>query len=101
MSNLVNTEHYLLTRAIFGALRRITLGKGRKLQLTGAIALSSEARHVVIVVHDGTRHVHGNTAGLIPANVEFGLRATRSTVYRSALTWKRLWKSNSRSFGSD
>ena len=73
--NLVVTGRYLLDRAIFGALRRITLGKGRELQFTDAIALLfSEGHPVHVVVHDGIRHDLGNPAGFIPASVEFGLR---------------------------
>lgn len=74
-SNLVATGRYLLDRAIFGALRRITPGKGGELQLTDATALLiSEDHPVHVVVHDGIRHDLGNPAGFIPASVEFGLR---------------------------
>lgn len=73
--NLVATGRYLLDRATFGALRRVTLGKGGKLQLTGAIALPLFEGHPVrVVVHDRIRHDLGNPAGFIPASVEFGLR---------------------------
>ncbi|EFQ79662.1 hypothetical protein HMPREF0305_12172 [Corynebacterium pseudogenitalium ATCC 33035] len=72
---MVATGRYLLDRAIFGALRRITSGKGGELQLTDAIVLLiSEGRPVHVVVHDGIRHDLGNPAGFIPASVEFGLR---------------------------
>ena len=71
---MVATGRYLLDRAIFGALRRITPGKGRELQLTDAIVLLiSEGRPVHVVVHDGIRHDLGNPAGFIAASVEFGL----------------------------
>lgn len=74
-SNLVATGRYLLDRAIFDALRRITPGKGRELQLTDAIdLLISEGHPVHVVVHEGIRHDLGNPAGFIPASVEFGLR---------------------------
>lgn len=74
-SNLVATGRYLLDRAIFGALRCITPGKGGELQLTDAIALLiSEGHPVHVVVHDGIRHGLGNPAGFIPTSVEFGLR---------------------------
>lgn len=74
-SNLVATGRYLLDRAIFDALRRITPGKGGELQLTDAIdLLISEGHPVNVVVHDGIRHDLGNPAGFIPASVEFGLR---------------------------
>lgn len=74
-SNLAATGRYLLDRAVFGALRRITPGKGGELQLTDAIdLLISEGHPVHVVVHDGIRHDLGNPAGFIPASVEFGLR---------------------------
>lgn len=38
-SNFVATGRYLLDRAIFGALRRFTPGKGGELQLIDAVAL--------------------------------------------------------------
>ena len=73
--NLVATGRCLLDRAIFGALRCITPGKGGELQLTDAIALLiSEGHPVHVGVHDGIRHDLGNPAGFIPASVEFGLR---------------------------
>ena len=72
--DLVVTGRYLLDRAIFGALRRITPGKGGELQLTDAIDLFiSEGHPVHVVVHDGIRHDLGNPAGFIPASLEFGL----------------------------
>ena len=74
-SNLAATGRYLLDRAIFGALRRITPGRGGELQLTGAIALLIPEGHPVhVAVHDGIRHDLGNPAGFIPASVEFSLR---------------------------
>lgn len=74
-SNLLAAGRYLLDRAIFGALRRITLGKGGEPQFTDAIALLlSEGHPVHVVVHDGIRHDLGNPAGFIPASVEFVLR---------------------------
>ncbi|PFG26979.1 UDP-glucose pyrophosphorylase [Corynebacterium renale] len=73
-SNLAATGRYLLDRAIFDALRRITPGKGGELQLTDAIALLiSEGHPVHIVIHTGKRHDLGNPAGYIPACVDFGL----------------------------
>ncbi|WP_408935809.1 sugar phosphate nucleotidyltransferase [Corynebacterium marquesiae] len=73
--NLAATGRYLLDRAIFGALRCITPGKGGALQLTDTIALLiSEGHPGHVVVHEGIRHDLGNPAGFIPASVEFGLR---------------------------
>ena len=74
-SNLVATGRYVLDRAIFSALRRITPGKGGELQLTDAVELLIQEGHPVhVVVHDGKRHDLGNPGGYIPANVDFGLR---------------------------
>ena len=74
-STLVATGRYLLDRAVFDALGRITPGKGGELQLTDAIELMIEEGHPVhVVVHDGKRHDLGNPGGYIPANVDFGLR---------------------------
>lgn len=73
-STFVATGRYLLDRAIFDALRRITPGKGGELQLTDAIDLLIDEGHPVhIVVHDGKRHDLGNPGGYIPAVVDFGL----------------------------
>mgnify|MGYP002758753823 CR=1 FL=1 len=56
-SNLVATGRYLLDRAIFSVLRRITPGKGGELQLTDAIdLLFSERCPIHVVVHEGIRH---------------------------------------------
>lgn len=65
---------YLLDRAIFDALKRITPGAGGELQLTDAIALLiSEGHPVHVVVHSGGRHDLGNPGGFIRANVDFAL----------------------------
>ncbi|MDO5453690.1 MAG: UTP--glucose-1-phosphate uridylyltransferase [Corynebacterium sp.] len=73
-STLVAAGRYLLDRAVFDALRRITPGQGGELQLTDAIELMIQEGHPVhVVVHTGKRHDLGNPAGYIPANVDFGL----------------------------
>jgi UTP--glucose-1-phosphate uridylyltransferase len=65
---------YLLDRAIFDALRRITPGTGGELQLTDAVALLiAEGHPVHIVVHRGGRHDLGNPGGFIRAAVDFAL----------------------------
>ncbi|MEC3978712.1 UTP--glucose-1-phosphate uridylyltransferase [Amycolatopsis sp. H20-H5] len=65
---------YLLDRAIFDALRRITPGSGGELQLTDAVALLIEEGHPVhIVVHRGGRHDLGNPGGFLKAAVDFAL----------------------------
>ncbi|MDF5821565.1 UTP--glucose-1-phosphate uridylyltransferase [Corynebacterium felinum] len=73
-STFVATGRYLLDRAIFDALKRITPGAGGELQLTDAVALLIEEGHPVhILVHEGKRHDLGNPGGYIPAVVDFGL----------------------------
>lgn len=73
-SNLVATRRYLFDCAIFGALRRITPGRGGELQLTDDIVLLISEGHLVhVVVHNGIRHDLVNPAVFIPASVEFGL----------------------------
>ncbi|WP_370944768.1 UTP--glucose-1-phosphate uridylyltransferase [Amycolatopsis sp. cg5] len=65
---------YLLDRAIFDALRRITPGSGGELQLTDAVALLiAEGHPVHIVVHRGGRHDLGNPGGFLRAAVDFAL----------------------------
>ena len=77
-SNLVATGRYILDRKIFGALKRITPGKGGELQLTDAIELLIQEGHPVhVVVHQGKRHDLGNPGGYIPACVDFGLRSEK------------------------
>lgn len=66
---------YLLDRAIFDALRRITPGSGGELQLTDAVALLiAEGHPVHIVVHRGGRHDLGNPGGFIRAAVDYTLK---------------------------
>ncbi len=73
-STFVATGRYLLDRAIFDALKRITPGAGGELQLTDAIDLLIQEGHPVhILVHEGKRHDLGNPGGYIPAVVDFGL----------------------------
>jgi len=65
---------YLLDRAVFDALKRITPGAGGELQLTDAIALLiSEGAPVHVVVHRGGRHDLGNPGGFLRAAVDFAL----------------------------
>ncbi|WP_433278368.1 UTP--glucose-1-phosphate uridylyltransferase [Pseudonocardia xinjiangensis] len=65
---------YLLDRAIFDALDRITPGSGGELQLTDAVALLiSEGHPVHVVVHRGGRHDLGNPGGYARAFVDFAL----------------------------
>lgn len=75
-STFAAAGRYLLDRAIFDALRRITPGSGGELQLTDAIALLiSEGHPVHVVVHRGTRHDLGNPGGYLRAAVDFALNS--------------------------
>lgn len=73
-SNLAAAGRYILDRAIFDALRRITPGAGGELQLTDAIELLiTEGHPVHVVVHRGARHDLGNPGGYLRAAVDFAL----------------------------
>jgi UTP--glucose-1-phosphate uridylyltransferase len=73
-STFAAAGRYLLDRAVFDALKKITPGAGGELQLTDAIALLiSEGHPVHVVVHSGDRHDLGNPGGFIRANVDFAL----------------------------
>ncbi|MCL2534876.1 MAG: UTP--glucose-1-phosphate uridylyltransferase [Nocardiaceae bacterium] len=75
-STFAAAGRYLLDRAIFDALRRITPGAGGELQLTDAIALLIEEGHPVhVVVHRGSRHDLGNPGGYLRAAVDFALNS--------------------------
>jgi UTP--glucose-1-phosphate uridylyltransferase len=73
-STFAAAGRYLLDRAIFDALDRITPGAGGELQLTDAIAMLIEEGHPVhVVVHSGGRHDLGNPGGFLRAAVDFAL----------------------------
>ncbi len=73
-STLAAAGRYLLDRAVFGVLNRITPGSGGELQLTDAVALLIDEDHPVhVVVHRGGRHDLGNPAGFLRAAVDFAL----------------------------
>lgn len=73
-STFAAAGRYLLDRAIFDALRRITPGAGGELQLTDAVALLIEEGHPVhVVVHRGERHDLGNPGDFLKASVHFAL----------------------------
>ena len=73
-STLAAAGRYLLDRAVFGALHRITPGAGGELQLTDAVALLIEQGHPVhVVVHRGGRHDLGHPGGFLRAAVDFAL----------------------------
>ncbi|WP_216897088.1 UTP--glucose-1-phosphate uridylyltransferase [Nocardia alni] len=74
-SNLAAAGRYLLDRAIFDALRRITPGAGGEYQLTDAIALLIAENHPVhVVIHRGPRHDIGTPTGHLRAAVDFALQ---------------------------
>lgn len=73
-STFAAAGRYLLDRAIFDALDRITPGSGGELQLTDAVALLiSEGHPVHVVVHRGGRHDLGNPGGYVRAFVDYAL----------------------------
>jgi UTP--glucose-1-phosphate uridylyltransferase len=74
-STFAAAGRYLLDRAIFDALDRITPGSGGELQLTDAVALLiSEGHPVHVVVHRGGRHDLGNPGGYVRAFVDYALQ---------------------------
>ena len=74
-STFAAAGRYLLDRAVFDALKRITPGTGGELQLTDAIVLLiTEGHPVHVVVHRGDRHDLGNPGGFLRASVDFALR---------------------------
>ena len=73
-STFAAAGRYLLDRAIFDALDRISPGAGGELQLTDAVQLLiSEGHPVHVVVHRGGRHDLGNPGGYVRAFVDFAL----------------------------
>jgi UTP--glucose-1-phosphate uridylyltransferase len=87
-STLAAAGRYLLDRAVFDALHRITPGVGGELQLTDAIALLINEGHPVhVVVHRGPRHDLGTPAGLLRASVDFAL--TDPDLGPELRTWLR------------
>lgn len=74
-STFAAAGRYLLDRAVFDALKRISPGAGGELQLTDAVAmLITEGHPVHVVVHRGRRHDLGNPGGFLRAAVDFALR---------------------------
>jgi UTP--glucose-1-phosphate uridylyltransferase len=73
-SSLAAAGRYVLDRAVFDAIDRITPGAGGELQITDAITLMIEEGHPVhVIVHHGLRHDLGNPAGYVRAFVDFAL----------------------------
>jgi UTP--glucose-1-phosphate uridylyltransferase len=74
-STFAAAGRYVLDRAVFDALKRITPGAGGELQLTDAVALLiAEGHPVHVVVHRGGRHDLGNPGGFLRAAVDFALQ---------------------------
>ncbi len=74
-STFAAAGRYVLDRAVFDALKRITPGAGGELQLTDAVALLiTEGHPVHVVVHHGGRHDLGNPGGFLRAAVDFALQ---------------------------
>jgi UTP--glucose-1-phosphate uridylyltransferase len=74
-STFAAAGRYLLDRAVFDALKRITPGAGGELQLTDAVAMLIDEGHPVhVVVHRGGRHDLGNPGGFLRAAVDFALQ---------------------------
>lgn len=75
-STFAAAGRYLLDRAIFDALDRITPGAGGELQLTDAVQLLiAEGHPVHVVVHRGGRHDLGNPGGYVRAFVDYALQS--------------------------
>ncbi len=73
-STLAAVGRYVLDRAVFDALQRITPGAGGELQLTDAVALLIAEGHPVHArVHRGSRHDLGTPGGFLRASVDFAL----------------------------
>lgn len=73
-STFAAAGRYVLDRAIFDALRRVSRGTGGEVQITDAIALLIKEDHPVhVVVHRGSRHDLGNPGGYLKAAVDFAL----------------------------
>lgn len=92
-SNLVATGRYLLDRAIFGALRCISPGKGGELQLTDAIDLLISEGHPSM-----SWFMRGSvmTSATQPDSFRPVLSSacvTRSTARPCSPTWRSYWRS--------
>lgn len=68
-SSFAAVGRYILDPMIFDVLETTPTGKGGEVQLTDAIALSSQAVPVVAFRFSGTRHDCGNHEGLLEAAV--------------------------------
>ena len=74
-SRLACLGRYLLTPKIFDYLENATPGKGGEIQLTDSILkMLNDGEEVVAYNFEGKRYDIGNKAGLLKANIEFGLR---------------------------
>ena len=65
---------YVLDRAIFDALRRVSRGAGGEIQLTDALdALAAQGR-LVGYAFEGERYDAGDRLGYVKANIAFALK---------------------------
>ena len=98
-SNLVATGRYLLDRAIFGALPRITPGKGGELQLIDAIELLISGCTPSM---SWSMMESAMTSAILPVlfpPASSSAAAIRSTVRLSSPTWRSCWRSIGVSWG--
>ena len=73
-SNLAIMGRYILTPAIFDALRKTPPGRGGEVQLTDAIRNLLAREKVYACQFEGTRYDAGDKLGFIKANIAFSLK---------------------------
>lgn len=92
-SNLVAAGRYLLDRAIFGALRRITPGRGGGCSLpTPSLSSSPRATPSMSWFMRGSVMTSAILPALFPP-ASSSAAATRSMVQPCSLTWRSCWRS--------
>jgi len=73
-SNLAIVGRYILTPAIFEALRNIDPGSGGELQLTDGLRSLLKKEKIYGLTFEGKRHDAGDKLGFLKATVEFALK---------------------------
>ncbi len=73
-SNLAIVGRYILTPAIFEALRNIDPGSGGELQLTDGLRSLLKKEKIYGLIFEGKRHDAGDKLGFLKATVEFALK---------------------------
>jgi UTP--glucose-1-phosphate uridylyltransferase len=73
-SNLAIVGRYILTPAIFEALRNIDPGSGGELQLTDGLRSLLKEEKIYGLTFEGKRHDAGDKLGFLKATVEFALK---------------------------